>query len=375
MKRLTLALALAGLLASPAWAQDQDSAKPAADQPAQSTAEQLKQNPNDMALLRKYMTENLTTLLPLISSDPDAAEKRIDEMLALLETIEPDQEASKNLLQSAKNFIAQQKQRVAVQRTTVAELQTKLNENPDDTTTLSTYLTKVSMEVSPLVRSDPEKAEAKIKEARTFLDSIKEKAQQENTKSTIDTLANRYFSQLQQAIDSAKKLSTLVGTAAKSLDDQVTAWVNGEAVTDGDLKGKVVLLDFWAVWCGPCIATFPHLREWNEQYADKGLVIIGLTNYYNYKWDEDAQRATRSQEPVAPEAEHEMLAKFCEQHQLHHRIAVQNEKSKLAEHYAVTGIPHVVVIDREGKVRMIRVGSGEENAKAIGDLLAQLVGA
>ena len=56
---------------------------------------------------------------------------------------------------------------------------------------------------------------------------------------------------------------------------EVEAWVNGNALTDKELEGKVVLIDFWAVWCGPCIATFPHLREWRDKYSDKGLVIIG----------------------------------------------------------------------------------------------------
>ena len=72
-----------------------------------------------------------------------------------------------------------------------------------------------------------------------------------------------------------------------------------------------MLLDFWAVWCGPCIATFPHLREWNEKYAGKGLVMIGLTDYYNFDWDEKAGKATHSRDKVAPEKEQAMLVKFA----------------------------------------------------------------
>src|SRR5262249_41467442 len=50
--------------------------------------------------------------------------------------------------------------------------------------------------------------------------------------------------------------------------------LNGETKKLSDLKGKVVLLDYWAVWCGPCIATFPHLRDWTKEYGKEGLEIV-----------------------------------------------------------------------------------------------------
>jgi thiol-disulfide isomerase/thioredoxin len=143
-------------------------------------------------------------------------------------------------------------------------------------------------------------------------------------------------------------------------------------LADDDLKGKVVLLDFWAVWCGPCLASFPHLREWNQKYAGKGLVMIGLTGYYNYDWDEKAGKATRSDAKVPPEKEQAMLVKFAAQHKLTHRFAIPKGDA-LSKFYGVTAIPQVVVIDREGVVRLIRVGSGEANAKAVGDLLESLL--
>jgi thiol-disulfide isomerase/thioredoxin len=260
-------------------------------------------------------------------------------------------------------------QQVALRRVTMDELVAKLKENPNDAQSISLYQQKLMSEVSPLTRSEPEKAEQMLNAAKELLSSIKEGLEQDAAKA-VERI-EQSFGRLESSIETGKKLAALVGSDAAPLT--VSAWVNGEPLTDGDLKGKIVLLDFWAVWCGPCIATFPHLREWHEMYADKGLVIIGLTRFYKYVWDTETGRPRRaaSGETVTPEQELDMLTKFAEHHNLHHRFAIQEDRS-LSEFYAVTGIPHVVVIDQEGVVRMIRVGSGEKNANDISELLAKL---
>jgi thiol-disulfide isomerase/thioredoxin len=102
-----------------------------------------------------------------------------------------------------------------------------------------------------------------------------------------------------------------------------------------DLKGKVVLIDFWAIWHGPCIATFPHLREWREKYSDKGLVIIGLTRKYNYEWNADTGRASKIQGENTVEQEHEMLAHFAKHHQLKHVFGIQKDRA-ISDYYGST---------------------------------------
>jgi thiol-disulfide isomerase/thioredoxin len=73
----------------------------------------------------------------------------------------------------------------------------------------------------------------------------------------------------------ASRLAELRGKPAPALT-QIKGWVNGGPVTLADLKGKIVLLDFWGYWCGPCCRAMPELVALHEKYKDKGLVIIAV---------------------------------------------------------------------------------------------------
>lgn len=375
MKRLTLALIVTLGLGIPNFVRAAETAEPKtpAAEVAKPLADQLKEKPDDKSLFDKYMIKNLGEVRLLLGTDPDKAEKQLADMGKLIESLKPETDAGKNLVQRAKQVIQYYGTQVELGRVTLEDLAAKLKENPDDTKSISMYGSKLRAEVSPLTRTEPDKAEKILNDAKALLNATKEKSQQDATKKAIEGI-ERGFARLEQSIETGKKLAALVGADAAPLE--VEAWVNGEPLTDADLKGKVVLLDFWSVWCGPCISTFPHLREWHEKYADKGLVMIGLTRYYNYTWDEQAGRAKRASggEKVTPEKEQEMLAKFAEHNNLHHRFAIQKGRA-MSDYYAVTGIPHVVVIDREGKIRLFRVGSGEKNAKDIADMIEKLIAA
>src|SRR5687768_4528816 len=194
------------------------------------------------------------------------------------------------------------------------------------------------MELAPLALADAKQAAEQLAAVKTALQKVKEAAKQEASKDSIEQVVKSLAS-IDQDIIAGRKQSDLVGQQAAPL--HIDAWINGKPLTDDDLKGKVVILDFWAVWCGPCIATFPHLREWQEQYGDKGLVIVGVTKYYNFRWDEETKRPAKADEDVDPEDEAAMLVKFAESHSLKHRFAIQ-ESSELSSFYGVKGIPQIV---------------------------------
>ena len=73
------------------------------------------------------------------------------------------------------------------------------------------------------------------------------------------------------------------------------------------------------------------------------------------------------------EQEMQMLEKFIAQHELRHRTFVTPAGSQLQQEHGVTGIPHAVLLDKQGRIRMIKVGSGEANAQALHQMIETLL--
>ncbi|MGE0396937.1 MAG: redoxin domain-containing protein [Kofleriaceae bacterium] len=102
-----------------------------------------------------------------------------------------------------------------------------------------------------------------------------------------------------------------------------------------DLRGQVVIVDFWATWCRPCAVTMPYLDKWQQLYGAKGLRVVGL-----------------SSEPVAD------VTKFLADHWLSYAIGL-DAGEQISQEYMVPGMPMLVVIDRTGIVRAVHIGADE----------------
>ena len=139
-------------------------------------------------------------------------------------------------------------------------------------------------------------------------------------------------------------------------------WVEQQPVKLSDLHGQVVLLDFWAPWCGPCRYTLPQLSRWHSAFKGKGLVILGVTKYYGHG----------DQQQMAPAEELVYLRNFRTRNRLPYGFLV-SDSSKNEFNYGVFSIPTSFLIDRKGVVRYISLGASEEEIQNLGELIKKLV--
>ena len=136
---------------------------------------------------------------------------------------------------------------------------------------------------------------------------------------------------------------------------KITSYINSQPITLADLRGKVVLVDFWTYSCINCIRTIPYLNAWHEKYADDGLVIIGIhTPEFEFEKDYNNVKAA------------------VEKFDIKYPIAQDNEKDTWNA-YENLYWPRKYLIDTEGYIRYDHIGEGAyaETEKVIQSLLAE----
>ncbi|MBS3906369.1 MAG: TlpA family protein disulfide reductase [Syntrophaceae bacterium] len=154
-------------------------------------------------------------------------------------------------------------------------------------------------------------------------------------------------------------LALLTPHCAKKLEEPASApgftlkTIEGQEITLSGLRGKVVLLDFWATWCGPCKESIPHLTQLYKIYQDKGFELIGMS--------------------LDKSGETEMVRRFVKSMDIPYPIIMTPED--VARNYKVTALPTTILIDKEGNVREKIVGFnsaiGQQIAARVEELIAE----
>jgi len=134
----------------------------------------------------------------------------------------------------------------------------------------------------------------------------------------------------------------------KPLDIQFTAF-DGRAVDLSKMKGKVVLVDFWATWCGPCMGELPHVKEAYQKLHDKGFEIVGIS----FDQDKSAlEKTLKEKEMTWPQF-----------------FDGDGWKNKYGQEFGIHSIPTMWLVDKKGNLRDVNA-RGELEEK-VSKLLAE----
>ena len=130
--------------------------------------------------------------------------------------------------------------------------------------------------------------------------------------------------------DKARAILRRLDAVGKPLDIKFTS-LDGRPVDLSSVKGKVVLVDFWATWCGPCVGEVPHVKETYDKYHSKGFDIVGIS------FDENKNA----------------LRNFTSSHDMPWPQYFDGLvwKNKYGQQYAIEGIPTMWLVDKKGNLR------------------------
>ncbi len=172
-------------------------------------------------------------------------------------------------------------------------------------------------------------------------------------KAAPDEKAAKRFERPLSYLNGAFMKGALVGHAAPAM---TVEWSSDPSITSmADLKGKVVLLDFWATWCGPCIRSFPNIRELMKRYEGFPVAVVGVTSLQGYHMGPEGRVDTKGDAAK----EYALMPEFIARKEMTWPVVFTKEACFNPD-FGVQGIPHVAIIDAKGVVRFRGLHPGSD---------------
>ncbi|UZR94314.1 TlpA family protein disulfide reductase [Chondrinema litorale] len=189
-------------------------------------------------------------------------------------------------------------------------------------------------------RTDDAKDIAKIALSKGKASTNLKKVLGDEPDAGIDSIANDYLLSKEDYLKSLMKNNIAPNFDLYSLD--------GEKVSLEDLKGKVVVLDFWATWCAPCVMAFPYYKEVVEKYRDDENVV-----FYFINLDKDKEK--------------EDISSFMESRKVDFNVLLDKENDS-SKDFAVSGLPTKMIIDKNGYINFGESGFKSDKEEFIQEL-------